>query len=406
MSPNDRAKFENMAGQLYPELARNCKAFLRHKDILISPRVLKAFNVPFQQARQEVGEFIVLSAAAYHSGFNQVISMWQAVVLDGDFCINRWSLADQSASQYWGGAEHRELPAAGLQLRGGGELCAVGVAAAGAQGDAVHLLRAGRRRAAGHAAVPPRGGAVSQGAPHEARQRALCPVEAWQPVTQLSVATRMSQPMQGEVWSDLETSSDEDEDDEEEEEDSDAEEASGSGAAASSTAAEEVDDSDAEGSGSKAESDSAASSQTNASEVGRRLFCLCLHHLCMPSWELREGMACVSYHSPDFGLFRCFPGARHRRLRPGRQTCSCRRLWPQRRAHGSISQGPPGRRRRREAGHCCRQGRRTQAASGGRRRQCGHGCGECADARQDGAAVQERGERRPRRHPAAAGRQR
>ena len=63
---------------LYPELARNCKAFLRHKDILISPRVLKAFNVPFQQARQEVGEFIVLSAAAYHSGFNQVGSMLEA----------------------------------------------------------------------------------------------------------------------------------------------------------------------------------------------------------------------------------------------------------------------------------------------------------------------------------------
>jgi JmjC domain, hydroxylase len=79
VSPNDRAKFENMAQQLYPELARNCKAFLRHKDILISPRVLKAFNVPFQQARQEVGEFIVLSAAAYHSGFNQVRGLCLAV---------------------------------------------------------------------------------------------------------------------------------------------------------------------------------------------------------------------------------------------------------------------------------------------------------------------------------------
>ena len=49
VSPADRARFENMAEQLYPELARNCKAFLRHKDILISPRVLRAFNVPFQQ---------------------------------------------------------------------------------------------------------------------------------------------------------------------------------------------------------------------------------------------------------------------------------------------------------------------------------------------------------------------
>lgn len=72
VAPGDRKKFENMAGQLFPELVRNCKAFLRHKDILISPRVLRAFNVPFQQARQEAGEFVVLNAAAYHSGFNQV----------------------------------------------------------------------------------------------------------------------------------------------------------------------------------------------------------------------------------------------------------------------------------------------------------------------------------------------
>lgn len=85
VSPNDRAKFENMAGQLYPELARNCKAFLRHKDILISPRVLRAFNVPFQQARQEVGEFIVLSAAAYHSGFNQVRASVHQLAVHCDF---------------------------------------------------------------------------------------------------------------------------------------------------------------------------------------------------------------------------------------------------------------------------------------------------------------------------------
>ena len=77
VAPGDRKKFENMAGQLFPELVRNCKAFLRHKDILISPRVLRAFNVPFQQARQEAGEFVVLNAAAYHSGFNQVRRSFQ-----------------------------------------------------------------------------------------------------------------------------------------------------------------------------------------------------------------------------------------------------------------------------------------------------------------------------------------
>lgn len=86
VSPGDRLKFENMAGQLFPELARSCKAFLRHKDILISPRVLRAFNVPFQQAHQEAGEFVVLNAAAYHSGFNQGFNCAEAV----NFALPDW----------------------------------------------------------------------------------------------------------------------------------------------------------------------------------------------------------------------------------------------------------------------------------------------------------------------------
>jgi len=86
VAPGDRKKFENMAGQLFPELVRNCKAFLRHKDILISPRVLRAFNVPFQQARQEAGEFVVLNAAAYHSGFNQGFNCAEAV----NFALTDW----------------------------------------------------------------------------------------------------------------------------------------------------------------------------------------------------------------------------------------------------------------------------------------------------------------------------
>lgn len=178
VSPNDRGKFENMAQQLYPELARNCKAFLRHKDILISPRVLRAFNVPFQQARQEVGEFIVLSAAAYHSGFNQGFNCAEAV----NFALPDW------------------LPLG--------------------------------------------------------RKATRCTCSALDDAVRLDM--RLFRP-EGEVWSDVETSSDE-----EDEEDSDAEDVSGSEEAASSAVQEEAS-SGAE-SESDAESDSAASSQTNASE--------------------------------------------------------------------------------------------------------------------------------------------
>ena len=118
MSPEHSAKFEAMARALYPDLYDACHGFMRHKarapsqtpahrmrllslsaqsravlrlrracfivpgpapapldpltlqDILISPRVLQAHGVPYVQARQEAGEFIVLNAAAFHAGYN------------------------------------------------------------------------------------------------------------------------------------------------------------------------------------------------------------------------------------------------------------------------------------------------------------------------------------------------
>lgn len=86
VSPKDGAKFDSMARGLFPELHAACPAFVRHKDILISPRLLRAAGVPFVQARQEPGEFIVLNAAAYHSGFNLGFNIAEAV----NFALPAW----------------------------------------------------------------------------------------------------------------------------------------------------------------------------------------------------------------------------------------------------------------------------------------------------------------------------
>lgn len=72
VKPEDRGRFEGMCKALFPELARNCKAFMRHKDVLLSPRVLRSFNIEVVTVKQEVGEFMVLTAGAFHSGYNQV----------------------------------------------------------------------------------------------------------------------------------------------------------------------------------------------------------------------------------------------------------------------------------------------------------------------------------------------
>ena len=50
MSPKDRSKFEDMAKGLFPELHNICPAFLRHKDILLSPKTLRNHHINYVQA--------------------------------------------------------------------------------------------------------------------------------------------------------------------------------------------------------------------------------------------------------------------------------------------------------------------------------------------------------------------
>ena len=49
--PSGKARFERVAAGMHPEAHRACKGFLRHKDILISPSVLKQFNVSYHMVR-------------------------------------------------------------------------------------------------------------------------------------------------------------------------------------------------------------------------------------------------------------------------------------------------------------------------------------------------------------------
>ena len=55
VAPRDRPRLEAMARALFPELASVCPAFLRHKDLLFSPRLLRAHNIDFVQARGRRG---------------------------------------------------------------------------------------------------------------------------------------------------------------------------------------------------------------------------------------------------------------------------------------------------------------------------------------------------------------
>ena len=93
--PSESKKFDDMAKQLFPEAARACPDFLRHKDIMISPSLLKSYNIRYVQALQHPGEFIVLNAAAYHAGFNLGFNCAEAV----NFALEDWLEIGKTCSQ-------------------------------------------------------------------------------------------------------------------------------------------------------------------------------------------------------------------------------------------------------------------------------------------------------------------
>lgn len=49
VSPEERNKFNQMAESIFPDLHRECKSFMRHKDILLSPHVLRSYGIKYTQ---------------------------------------------------------------------------------------------------------------------------------------------------------------------------------------------------------------------------------------------------------------------------------------------------------------------------------------------------------------------
>ena len=47
--PSQKSKFERMCQSVYPELHKACPAFMRHKDIMLSPALLRTYGVEYMQ---------------------------------------------------------------------------------------------------------------------------------------------------------------------------------------------------------------------------------------------------------------------------------------------------------------------------------------------------------------------
>jgi len=84
--PSQAPRFEQMAQGYFHDEYRECNQFLRHKTTLLSPHLIKQYNIPLVKAVQEEGEFMITFPSAFHAGFNHGFNCAEAV----NFASERW----------------------------------------------------------------------------------------------------------------------------------------------------------------------------------------------------------------------------------------------------------------------------------------------------------------------------
>mmetsp|Transcript_13175 Transcript_13175/g.33104 ORF Transcript_13175/g.33104 Transcript_13175/m.33104 type:complete len:408 (-) Transcript_13175:72-1295(-) len=84
--PKYRQRFERMVKALVPELYLQCAEFLRHKDLMISPKTLRRHNIPYVKVVQKEREAVINYPGAYHSGFNSGYNCAEST----NFATKKW----------------------------------------------------------------------------------------------------------------------------------------------------------------------------------------------------------------------------------------------------------------------------------------------------------------------------
>ena len=84
--PQYRRRFERLADGLFPNLKKDCPAYLRHKMCLISPNILRQNSIPYNKVVQHEGEFMITFPCGYHAGFNTGYNCAEST----NFATPRW----------------------------------------------------------------------------------------------------------------------------------------------------------------------------------------------------------------------------------------------------------------------------------------------------------------------------
>jgi len=77
---------EQIAQKLFPEMSGACFNLLRHKAVMIGPKLLAANGITVNKMVHEQGTIMVVFPHAYHSGFNHGFNMAESL----NFALPRW----------------------------------------------------------------------------------------------------------------------------------------------------------------------------------------------------------------------------------------------------------------------------------------------------------------------------
>ncbi|KAH8372668.1 hypothetical protein KR009_002381 [Drosophila setifemur] len=79
-------RLEKLANETFAENYQECNAYLRHKMTMISPKVLRQHNIPYNKITQEAGEIMITFPFGYHAGFNHGFNGAEST----NFASKRW----------------------------------------------------------------------------------------------------------------------------------------------------------------------------------------------------------------------------------------------------------------------------------------------------------------------------
>ena len=87
MSPKDRKRFEAMARSHFSNESHSCAAFMRHKDIMISPKLLRNAGIDYTVVSMlAAAEHMHCAAAGQHAFLSVLVAGGTAAQFTSPLC--------------------------------------------------------------------------------------------------------------------------------------------------------------------------------------------------------------------------------------------------------------------------------------------------------------------------------